>query len=360
MGRFERARGVDGTRDEQELIEHARLWLPLGDVFGMPGLPPRTARAVALAAECGAAVGPVMAAAGAVAVERTAMEAELERVVRPAVGIARGLVALPVVMVPLLAMVLDIDLWAFWTGDPLGRVVGAVVVGMVAMAAAWLRLLVTAATRPADGRRSDRVRGRDVLRQPVLVVVGVVAVAWLVGWWAGIGAGAVVAWRRARHRRDEVLPGLDEVADLAAVAVAAGHDLPAALRLAGARVPDPVLGDAVAGLALRLSLAPPIEPTSAGGGTAARHHDPGSGRGRGIGPLERLVVDLVVTGRPAAAPLRRLATRLRRSEADRIRVAVARLPGRLTFPTALLLVPATVLAIGTPIAMRGLQAIGGP
>ena len=119
------------------------------------------------------------------------------------------------------------------------------------------------------------------------------------------------------------------------------------------------MGDAVARLALRLTLSPPRGPVVLAPAPADLP-EPGLRGDPAIAPLERLAVDLVLTGQPAAGPLRRLARRLRRAEADRVRVAVARLPGRLTFPTALLLVPATVLAIGTPIAMRGLQAIGGP
>jgi hypothetical protein len=350
------ARTRSPAPDDQDRIEHARLWLPLGRGSAAAGLPAATARALDLAAECGAAVAPVMAAASAVAAERAATRAALEQVVRPAVGIARGLVALPLVLVPVLALVLDIDLWEFWTADPLGQVVALVVMVMVLAAASWLRFLVVVATRPDVGapeRGGSRIaRSGAVVGAVVLTAVVLTAV---VGWWAGVGA-AVGGWWLTRRGDPGPLPGLDEVADLAAIAVESGHDLCGALRRAAARVPDVALGDAVALVALRLALSPPRDPAAPG---LPLVPTPGPVPDPAVAPLERLVVDLFLTGQPAADPLRRLARRLRRVEAERVRVAVARLPGRLTFPTALLLVPATVLAIGTPIAMRGLQAVSG-
>ncbi|HKJ57111.1 MAG TPA: hypothetical protein VJ978_14110, partial [Nitriliruptoraceae bacterium] len=278
----------------------------------------------------------------------------------------------------------DLDLWAFWTRDPLGRVVAVVVVVMVGTAAVWLRALVRSAIRsPRAQRHSTPRRGA--------IVAGAlgVAAAWVaVGWVAGVAVGALAWWVHRAGHAAAVAEGLDEVADLAAVGMAAGLDLPAALRQAAAHVPDPLLAHQVASLALRLSLDPPGGDHDAGwsvgalggahdtgrsagalggahdtgrsvGALGGAHHTGRSAGDPGIAPLRRLVVDIAVTGQPAAAPLRRLAVRLRRDQADRVRVAVARLPARLTLPTTLLLVPATVLAIGAPIAMRGLQAIAG-
>lgn len=345
--------------DEQELVERARLHVPVGREGVVRGLSDRTERALAVAQACGAPVGPILAAAGEVAAERAATTSELHRVVKPAVGIARGLVALPILVVPLLAMVLDLDLWAFWTRDPLGRVVAVVVVAMVCTAALWLRALVRSAVRP------PRARPPSTSRRGVIVAgaLGVVA-AWVaVGWVAGVSVGALAWWVHRAGHAPAVAEGLDEVADLTAVGMAAGLDLPAALRQAAAHVPDPLLAHQVASLALRLSLDPPGGDHETGWsmGATGSVHDTGRSAGDpGIAPLRRIVVDIAVTGQPAAAPLQRLAVRLRRDQADRLRVAVARLPARLTLPTTLLLVPATVLAIGAPIAMRGLQAIAGP
>ena len=337
--------GRDAHLDEEERVERARLHVPVIGEGALRGLSDRTTRALAVATSCGAPAGPILAAAGEVATQRAATASELDRVVRPAVGIARGLVALPIVVVPLLALVLDLDLWAFWTADPLGQVVAVVVVAMVAAAALWLRLLVVSATRPP--RASSAVAPRRGRR--VAVVVGLLA-AWIALGWVVASALAGVVWWLWRRRVDPgVAGGLDEIADLTAIGIAAGLDLPAALRQAAEQVPDTGLAQDVARLALRLSLDPP-------GGVPGRSWEVADGP---IAPLTRVVIDLVVTGQPAVAPLRRLAVRLRRREADRVRVAVARLPARLTLPTTLLLVPATVLAIGAPIAMRGLQAIAG-
>lgn len=352
---------------EQERIERARLYGDV-DVDAASALPSRTRRALSVAKACGTPSGPVLAVAGRIASQRADLAADLDRVVKPAIGIARGLVALPLVMVPLLAMVLDLDLVAFWTTDPLGRVVAMIVVGMVGVAALWLHLLVRSAIRPTASLASTTTSGR---RGVVIAVAGAVLAWVLVAWWAGVAVGGVLWQRRGRAGAMQVGAGVDEAADLTAIGVAAGFDLPAALRLAADELPDVELASQVRALALRLSLWPP----SAGRADHRRVARPPSGSldpGEGVDtsmpgfrgldriePLTQLVTDLIITGHAAAAPLHRLATRLRRRDADRVRVSVARLPGRLTFPTALLLVPATVLAIGTPIAIRGLTAIGG-
>lgn len=177
------------------MIERARLHGEVG-VDAARGLPGRTQRALAVATVCGTPSGPVLAVAGGIAAQRADLAADLDRVVKPAIGIARGLVALPLVMVPLLAMVLDLDLVAFWTGDPLGRVVAMVVVGMVGAAALWLHLLVRSAVRPAGSTRSVATPfGTNAV---VIAVMGGV-VAWVVvaGWAGAVVAGALWWWRGA-------------------------------------------------------------------------------------------------------------------------------------------------------------------
>lgn len=328
-------------------VEHARLWLPLGHEEVVADLPRPVRRMVAVARECGASVEPALAVAGDLVREQAATAAELQRVVKPAVAVARGLGAMPLVVVPLLAWVLDLDLVAFFTRDPVGRVVGIVVAVMMGVAVLWLRGLVAAATR-SPRQPAGRSSATKIVTMALLGgVVGAVVAGPMVG--AAV-LGAVVWW----HLRQvpPALAGLDEVADLVATAVAAGMALPQGLRVAATHLPDD-RGPAVARLALQLELLPPDL-----GSSQPEDRRPATGTSE-LGELERLCRDLAAAGRPAAPPLRRLARRLRDQQAGQLRLAVARLPGQLTFPTALLLVPATVLAIGAPIAMRGLAAVNG-
>lgn len=333
----------EAGRGDPRVIEHARLWLPLGHDELVATLPLPVRRMVAVARACGAPVDPTLAVATEVERQRADTAAELARVVRPAVAVARGLAVMPVVVVPLLAWVLDLDLVAFFAGDPVGRVVGLVVVVMVVLAITWLWLLVVAATSPPK-----RTRGRTPWS--VWVVAGIVL--WLsVGIVPALLLG-VAAAVLSRRPADAAGPGVAEAAELAATAASAGLALPAALRVAARHLVDDDLRVAIARCALQLELSPPA-PTP---GQDRRAAEPATGP---RGEFVALCRDLVAAGRPTVAPLRRLARRLRAEEAAARRVAVARLPGRLTFPTALLLVPATVMAIGTPIAMRGLAVAGG-
>ncbi len=63
-------------------------------------------------------------------------------------------------------------------------------------------------------------------------------------------------------------------------------------------------------------------------------------------------------GAPVGPALRRLAADVRADELARVLAAAERLPVRLTFPTALCLLPGTLLLIGAPIVSAGLGAVG--
>ena len=78
-------------------------------------------------------------------------------------------------------------------------------------------------------------------------------------------------------------------------------------------------------------------------------------------PLHRLAVLLAAAervGAPVAPSVRHLARELRADDLARVLAAAERLPAQLTFPTALCLLPATVLLIGAPIVQTGLSAAG--
>ena len=78
-------------------------------------------------------------------------------------------------------------------------------------------------------------------------------------------------------------------------------------------------------------------------------------------PLHRLAVLLAAAervGAPVAPSVRHLARELRADDLARVLAAAERLPAQPTFPTALCLLPATVLLIGAPIVQTGLSAAG--
>ncbi|MBW3619251.1 MAG: hypothetical protein KY461_03340 [Actinobacteria bacterium] len=187
-----------------------------------------------------------------------------------------------------------------------------------------------------------RVLGVDLLgfyATPAGAVVLALAAALLL-------AGAALVWavvRRARAPRPprgrRLDPDLDEVADLLATALAGGTSTSVALRLVGgAGVGDRPALD-------RLALAAEL----------GRVDD------RVGGPLFPLVRVLGATrrwGAPAATPLRALASDLRAERLADALAAAERLPALLTVPTALFLLPASVLLLGAPLVADGLGHAG--
>ena len=73
-----------------------------------------------------------------------------------------------------------------------------------------------------------------------------------------------------------------------------------------------------------------------------------------------MLADGLDAGGPLVPALRALAREVRADRGAAAESAALRLPARLTFPTALLLLPATVLAIGAPIVLTGLASFSGP
>ncbi len=289
-------------------------------------LPPRVSRAVDLAREFGAPALPALAAAAA-ALEDVE---EHRRAVRVATAqgrlVAVGLVALPIVTVPLVGRVLDLDLLAFYA-TPVGRLVGAVGLGLIAVGA----LLVNRILRLAGSPR----------RGPVPVAVPGLGAA-LVGWLvlgpvaAAVAVVAVVGWRRT-HRPDAVpLAEADEAADLVATALTGGASPGAALRGAAGRLP------AVAPALRRLAL-----------GLEYGHE---TALPAGLERIGDTLTSAMRWGAPAAPSLRRLATDLRAEERARALAAAERLPVLLTFPTALCLLPACIVLVGAPLIASGLAA----
>ncbi|MBY5161787.1 hypothetical protein [Salsipaludibacter albus] len=324
------------------------------DDHALADLEPDVADMVGLARACGAPLQPVVAAALDGAERRRRVADERLAAIAPARTVARSLLALPILAVPGLAAVTGVDLGAFFLDDPLGRIVLGVVAVLLAVAWLWMRAILSRADRPQQHRSTA----------PRWLVVVVPLTWWLAGPVPGVVVAVLVA-ARMRPRPSEPSPHLPLATDLVAVAVSAGHDLPAALRLAGDRLDVGGRGDArhdgraelaraLRATAMDLALRPELP---ADGRPRDSH---GEDRELALGPLGPTVRDLATTGAPGAPVLRDLANRLRADDAARERAAVARLPARLTFPTALVLVPATVLAIGAPIVLDGLARVAGP
>jgi hypothetical protein len=312
-----------------------RLRAAVGAPVDPDRLTPRSRRAVRVATLVGA---PVLGALdGAIAAEDDARRAARAVVVASAQtrAVAGGLLLAPFLLVPGLGRLVGADLVGFYR-TPLGVGVGVIGIGLLATGAAIVTMLVRRVGRPPTPRRRRTAAAG-------WVAVGL-AVGWLVHPAAGVLAGAALAVHRRRRRpMVSAADGVDEAADLVATALAGGVPPGEALRVAATELP--VHAAALRRLALQLELG--LHLTRPG---SALPDDPG---------LVRLGVVLTTAsdvGAPAAPALRRLAHDLRADELARILAAAERLPAQLTFPTALCLLPATLLLVGAPMVQTGLAA----
>lgn len=260
---------------------------PVGDLAGVP---PRVGRAVRVALAVGAPLVPALDAALAALDDDRSRERAVRVATAQARAVAVGLLCLPVLLVPGLGRVLDVDLLGFYA-TPAGGVVLALAGALVLTGAA----LVWAVLRRATAPRPARGRGLD--------------------------------------------PDLDEVADLVATALAGGTSTSAALRLVGgAGVGDRRALD-------RLALAAEL----------GRVDDRVGGP---LLPIARVLGATRRWGAPAAASLRALASDVRAERLADALAAAERLPALLTVPTALFLLPASVLLLGAPLVADGLAHAG--
>jgi hypothetical protein len=178
---------------------------------------------------------------------------------------------------------------------------------------------------------------------------GVLAVGMLL-----LGAGALVARglvaRVGRPHPDAVL---EEAVELIATAIAGGSGTASALRTVAAVVP--AQGDPLRRLALDLDLGTVRDERDASSSRTIRT----PGEPDALRRLRTVIVTASQVGAPSAAALARLARDLRAAELARVLAAAERLPAQLTFPTTLLLLPATVLLIAAPLLDAGLRRVSG-
>lgn len=298
---------------------------PTGDVRA---LPPRVQRAVRVAVEVGAPLVPALDAATAALDDERRRERAVHVATAQARAVAVGLLCLPVVLVPGLGRLLAVDLVGFYATGP-GRVVLAVAAGLAGLGALLVRGILRRATR---ARRGGSGRAGPAVLAGAVVAIGA-------GAGAGLVAGVVVMALR-RPAADGSHPELDEIADLLATALAGGTSVSAALRLVGE------VGVGERGRLDRLALAADLGRLDEGA----------------VGPLAPLAQVLAATrrwGSPAAASLRALARDLRAEQLADALAAAERLPAQLTVPTALCLLPASVLLLGAPLVADALAHAGG-
>ena len=318
-------------------VDLLRLRASVGlDVRDADGLPPRLQRALAVATAVGA---PALdALEGAAAAEEDARRAARAVAVASAQtrAVAGGLILAPVLLVPGLGRLVGADLVGFYT-TPLGAVTAAVAGLLLALGAVLvLRLVRRVGQPPAAGPTAGQV-------------AAAVAAALAAGVALHLVLAPVAGMLVLRVGRPRAVPpsGVDEAVDLTATAMAGGVAPGEALRTAAARLPG--LARPLRRLAFVLEL----------DGRAGAATDPaGPATPAALARLGAVLETAVAVGAPVVPTLRRLARDLRADDLARVLAAAERLPAQLTFPTALCLLPATVLLVGAPIVHAGLVAAG--
>lgn len=160
-----------------------------------------------------------------------------------------------------------------------------------------------------------------------------------------LGAGALVARLLVRRTMRPARDGaLEEAVELVATALSAGTGTAASLRAVAAVLPTqaPPLRQ----LALDLDLGHDRDPAGHGA------EEPPS-----VQRLRLVITGAAELGAPVVPTLRRLARDLRADELARVMAAAERLPAQLTFPTTLLILPATVLLVAAPLVEAGLGGV---
>jgi Flp pilus assembly protein TadB len=345
--------GVASWAGTTELL---RLRVSAGaPLAGLGELSERTRRAVAVAERSGA---PLLGALdGALAAEDDLARARRAVAVASAQAraVAIGLIGAPLLLVPALGRLVGADLRGFYT-SPAGLIVLAVGIGLLGLGAALIVVLIARVGRAAAPRH-----------RPGLAAAAVALTAAVLAWrtvgpavapLAGLGAHHLATRRGARPGSGA---GIDEAVDLAATALGGGVSPAEALRLAADELP--ALAAGLRRLAFDLELGLAIAGTTATSRSASWTGPASSARrpAEAADPFARLAAVLTAAdalGAPAVPTLRRLGADLRAEELARVLAAAERLSAQLTFPTALCLLPATVLLVGAPIVYAGLAGLG--
>ena len=357
--RVRRPSPIEAAMGDPLAMDILRLQLAAGaGPVDLHRLSPRCRRAVAVADAVGAPL--LEAVEGAAAAEEDHRRADRAVTVASSQtrAVAAGLLIAPVLLVPGLARLVGADLVGFYS-SAIGVMVLAVGLSLLLVGAVIIRLLV---------RRVGRAGG-DPVRRRGRVGAAVAAVTALAAWRVLGPAVAPLAGLLAHHLvtrgggEPEPTDDLEEAVDLAATAIAGGVTTAHALRIAADHLGSVAVP--LRRLAFDLEFRngssvldghPVTAVSSAAQGLAS-----GAPEARTAAPLIRVRTVLATAtemGAPAVPTLRRLAADLRADDLARVLAAAERLPAQLTFPTALCLLPATVLLVGAPIVHAGLLATG--
>lgn len=311
-------------------LDRVRLRVAAGaDPGDVTSLGHRTATLVRVATDAGS---PLLAALDAAAdAEDDARRAARAIEVASAQGraVAGGLLLAPLLLVPAGGRLFGVDLVAYHR-TPLGTVTGGLGLLLLVLGAVTAWRVVASVGAPA--------RPASPAWPRLLTVAAAAGAAVALHPLAGVLVFGV-AVVRGRPRPLPPDPAVADAAELAATAVGGGLPPAAALRLAATELPD--LAPALRRLAFDLEH-----------GNAPVELPPGVDR------LAAVLTDADRLGAPVGPTLRRLAADVRADELTRVLAAAERLPVRLTFPTALCLLPGTLLLVGAPIVQAGLGAVG--
>jgi Flp pilus assembly protein TadB len=326
-----------------------RLRIAAGlDLDDAPDLSPRLRRLVAVARQVGAPVADALDAGMAAEDD----ERQAQRAIAVASSqtrlVAGGLLVAPLLLVPGLGRVLGADPMSFYRSQ-VGLVVLAAGLALLALGGVLVLALLRRVGRPGAGRSARRVPA------PLLAAAAGLLVWRLLDPAAAVVVAAVVWVVRLRTEQPEELPQVEEAVELIATAHGGGVTSAEALRLAAQQLPD--LAADLNRLAFDLEVGAAATP----GGAASAASASGASAVSGTSGLERLAAVLAAAhdvGAPIAPTLRRLAADLRADDLARVLAAAERLPAQLTFPTALCLLPGTILLVGAPIVQAGLAAAG--
>lgn len=280
-----------GDREVARELRRAATRARAGADVDVRDVPPAARAAARLAVDTGAPVADVLSRAAAVAAADAALHDAARVAAAQARFVGRCMIALPLVAVPGLGALLGLPLPAFYATRA-GMAVAAVGVVLVGLGAAWTHAMQRAVHRAAAGR-------------------------------------------------DHVADALE----LVAVGVAAGHDLPLALRLAAVEAPVRVARGLQA-----LAFGDEV------GLDVTRGGDP---RLLPVDELRDVVADARVLGTPSVAVLHGLADDRRATRHARVLARAERLGALLVLPSALLLLPATLLLVGAPLVASALATARG-
>jgi hypothetical protein len=166
--------GADGS-------SRVRLQVAAGAAPELHGLGQRARRAVRLAQDVGAPIGPVLRAAADAEQQDRARARAVAIATAQSKFVGRGLVALPIVLVPALDLLLGLPLLGFY-GTAGGRAVGSVALVIIGIGAVVTRWLVARVPRPGwrDPVRQDD-EATDLLAAAVQAGLPAAAAARAVG-----------------------------------------------------------------------------------------------------------------------------------------------------------------------------------